>query len=158
MNDTASLQNILSGATSVIVRDPVTLIGVLGLLLWQQPKLTLISMIALPLCMIPITVFSRKVRRSSREMQAQSAELTQIMSEAFTGHRVVKAYNLENIAAGQFRATAQKFIGQYMRIVRAQEIPGPVIEFLGSHGVAALLAYLIYRSQSHPNPDMISRK
>ena len=153
MNDTGSLQNILSGATSVIVRDPVTLVSVIALLLWQQPKLTLISVIVLPLCMIPISIYSRKVRRTSRELQAQSAELTQIMSEAFTGHRVVKAYNLENIVAGQFHDTARKTVGNYMRIIRAMEIPGPLIEFFGSCGVALLLAYLIQHSQSRPNPE-----
>ncbi len=151
MNDTQSLQTILSGATSVIVRDPVTLISVLGLLFWEQPKLTLISLVALPVCAIPILIFSRKVRRSSREMQTQSAELTQIMTEAFTGHRIVKAYNLESIAAEKFRATARKSVGHYMRIIRAMEIPGPLIEFFGSCGVALLLAYLIYLSPSHPS-------
>jgi subfamily B ATP-binding cassette protein MsbA len=148
MNDTASLQITLSNATSVIVRDPVTLIGVLGLLFWQEPRLTLISMIVLPVCAIPIVVFSRKVRHASREMQAQSAELTQIMSEAFTGQRVVKAYNLENIVAEQFRSVARKSAGNYMRIIRAVEIPGPLIEFFGSVGIALMLAYLIYLSQS----------
>ncbi|HSY09959.1 MAG TPA: ABC transporter transmembrane domain-containing protein, partial [Candidatus Dormibacteraeota bacterium] len=136
MNDTAALQNILSGATSVIVRDPVTLISVLGLLFWEQPKLTLISLIALPVCAVPILIFSRKVRRSSREMQTQSAELTQIMTEAFTGHRIVKAYNLEQNVAEKFRVTARNFVGHYMRIVRANEISGPLIEFFGSCGVA----------------------
>jgi ATP-binding cassette, subfamily B, bacterial MsbA len=152
MNDTASLQTILSNATSVIVRDPVTLVGVLGFLFWLQPKLTLISMFVLPVCMIPIAIFSRKVRRSSREMQTQSAELTQIMSEAFTGHRIVKAYNLEHIAGEKFRDTARKSVGHYMRIIRAMEIPGPLIEFFGSCGVALVLTYLIYHSQSRPNP------
>ncbi len=151
MNDTAALQNVLSGATSVIVRDPVTLVSVLGALFWEQPMLTLISLIALPVCAIPILIFSRKVRRSSREMQTQSAELTQIMTEAFTGHRIVKAYNLEHIAAEKFRVTARKSVGHYMRIVRANEIPGPLIEFFGSCGVALVLAYLIYLSPSHPS-------
>jgi len=146
MNDTASLQNILSGATSVIVRDPVILVGVLAFLLVQDSRLTLISMIVLPLCAIPIVIFSRKVRRASREMQAQSAELTQIMSEAFTGQRVVKAYGLEEIAAGQFRATARKTVGHYMRIIRAVEIPGPLIEFFGSVGVSLVLAYLLFHA------------
>jgi subfamily B ATP-binding cassette protein MsbA len=152
MNDTAALQLILNNATSVIVRDPVILVSTLAFLLWQQPMLTLISLIVLPVCAIPIAIYSRKVRRPAREMQAQSAELTKIMTESFTGHRVVKAYNLEDIATGQFRATAQKFVGQYMRIVRALEIPGPLIEFLGSVGIAALLAYLIYFSHSRPSP------
>jgi subfamily B ATP-binding cassette protein MsbA len=145
------LQSILSGATSVIVRDPIALITIVGFLFSQQPKLTLISMVVLPACAIPIVIFSRKVRRASREMQAQFAELTQIMTEAFTGHRVVKAYNLEKLVAEEFHATVRKSIGNYMRIVRAVEIPGPLIEFFGSCGVALLLAYLIYLSQSRPS-------
>jgi subfamily B ATP-binding cassette protein MsbA len=73
------------------------------------------------------------------------------MTEAFTGHRVVKAYNLEKLVAEEFHATVRKSIGNYMRIVRAVEIPGPLIEFFGSCGVALLLAYLIYLSQSRPS-------
>lgn len=152
INDTQSLQSILSNATSVIIRDPVKLIGILGFLFWQQPRLTLISLIALPVCVIPIAIFSRKVRRSSKAMQAQSAELTQIMSEAFTGHRIVKAYNLEGIAAEKFRVTARKSVGHYMRIIRSVEIPGPLIEFFGSCGVALVLLYLINHAAASPNP------
>jgi ATP-binding cassette, subfamily B, bacterial MsbA len=152
MNDTGSLQSILSGATSVIVRDPIVLIGTIAFLFSQQPRLTLISMIVLPICIIPIVFFSRKVRRPSREIQAQYAELTQIMTEAFTGYRIVKAYNLENTVAGEFRNTARKAVGNYMRIIRAGEIPGPLIEFFGACGIALLLAYLIYLSKSQPSP------
>jgi subfamily B ATP-binding cassette protein MsbA len=152
MNDTGALQVVLSNATSVVVRDPIKLIGVLGLLFWQQPQLTLISMIALPVCVVPIIIFSRKVRRSSREMQTHTAELTQIMAEAFTGHRIVKAYNLENLVTEKYRATIHKFVSHYMRIIRAMEMPGPLIEFFGSVGVALLLAYLIYYSTSRPEP------
>jgi subfamily B ATP-binding cassette protein MsbA len=151
--DTQALQNILSNATAVMVRDPVTLIGILAFLFYQQPRLTFISLIALPVCVIPIAIFSRKVRRNSKAMQAQSAELTQIMSEAFTGHRIVKAYNLEGIAAEKFRSTARRIVSHYMKNVRAIEIPGPLIEFFGSCGVALVLWYLLKHSQfSHPNP------
>src|SRR5690348_3755385 len=147
MNDTNALLNILNNAVSVVVRDPVSLVGVLAFLLWQQPKLTLITMIVLPAVMIPILVYNRKIRRSSREAQTLLAEQTQIMSEAFTGHRVVKAYSLEPIVAEQFRSAARRFVSQYMRIIRAGSIPGPLIEFFGSCGVALLLAYLIYGRQ-----------
>jgi subfamily B ATP-binding cassette protein MsbA len=151
MNDTQMLQNILSSATAVIVRDPATLISMLALLLWQQPKLTLISLVVLPACVIPIAVYSRKVRRASREMQAQTAELTQIMTEAFTGHRIIKAYNLENTAGEKFRETARRSISQFMRIVRSNEITGPMIEFFGGCGVALLLVYLIFYSDKAPS-------
>ncbi|HYA79274.1 MAG TPA: ABC transporter ATP-binding protein [Candidatus Nitrosopolaris sp.] len=150
MSDTSALQNVLSGATSVIIRDPVTLIGMLTLLLSSQPLLTLISMVALPVCLLPLSIYNRKVRRSSREMQTQTAGLMQVMAEAFTGHRIVKAYNLENAVATEFRKTADKTVSQYMRIIRANEISGPMIEFFGSIGVALALLYLIYHTLSQP--------
>jgi subfamily B ATP-binding cassette protein MsbA len=61
------------------------------------------------------------------------------MHEGLTGARVVKAYNLEDIVVDDFQARQQHFYGRYMRMVRAGEIPGPLIEFFGSVGVALLL-------------------
>jgi subfamily B ATP-binding cassette protein MsbA len=153
INDTGALQNILNNAVSVVVRDPVTLVSLLAFLLWEQPRLTLITVVFLPVCIIPIAIFNRKIRRSSREMQTQSADLTQTMTEAFTGHRIVKAYNLEGIVTAEFQNITRRFVSHYMRIVRASSIPGPLIEFFGSCGVALLLAYLICHSQGHPNPS-----
>jgi subfamily B ATP-binding cassette protein MsbA len=152
MNDTGALQSVISNATSVIVRDPVTLIGILAYLLWRQPMMTLISLIVLPVCMIPLTILSRKIRRASREMQNQSADLMQVMTEAFSGHRVVKAYNLENIVTDEFRTTARKSIGNYMRIVRAIEMSSPIIDFLASFGVALAMLYMIYLARKQPDP------
>jgi subfamily B ATP-binding cassette protein MsbA len=152
MNDTTALQMVVSGATSVVVRDPVVLVGVLGYLLYRQPLMTLISLVVLPVCMIPLAIYSRKIRRASREMQNQSADLMQVMSEAFSGQRVVKAYNLEHVVVDQFRQTARKSIGQYMRIVRANEMSSPIIDFLAATGVALALLYMIYLAKAHPNP------
>jgi subfamily B ATP-binding cassette protein MsbA len=151
MNDTSTLQVILSNATAIVVRDPVTLISLVSYLLWTQPKLTLITVIVMPACLIPIIIFSRKIRRSSREMQTQSADMTQIMTEAFTGHRIVKAYNLEEIVTNDFQNTTRRTVSHYMRIVRAQSIPGPLIEFFGSCGVALLVAYVVSHHQAPEN-------
>jgi subfamily B ATP-binding cassette protein MsbA len=73
------------------------------------------------------------------------------MHEAFTGNRIIKAYNLESTVLKQFRETTRKYIGQAMRIVRANEIPSQVTEFLGGLGVALVLLYVVYftdRSQT----------
>ncbi len=152
MNDTQALQTILTNVTSVIVRDPISLIGVLGFLFIQQPRLTLLSIIVLPVCVIPIAIYSRKIRRSSRDAQTQTAELVQTMTEGFTGHRVIKAYNLENIVADKFRETAGRSVSLVMRITRATEIPSVLIEFFGACGLALMLAYLIRPAGGRPLP------
>jgi len=153
MSDTYALQNVLSGATSVIIRDPVTLVSVLALLLYRPEtrKLTFLSLIVLPFCLIPLSIYNRKVRQSSREVQKQNAGLMELMTESFTGHRIVKAYNLERVVASEFHDTAHKAISQYMRGIRANEITGPIIDFLGALGVALALLYLIYFTQARPS-------
>ena len=152
MNDTAALQTILTNVTSVIVRDPIAVIGTLIFLFSQQPKLTLIALIVLPVCVIPIAIYSRKIRRSSREAQTQSAELMQTMTEGFTGHRVIKAYNLEKMMAEKFRKTTRRSISLLMRMTRASEIPSIVIEFLGACGLALMIAYLVRPGNGQAQP------
>ena len=153
MSDTQALQNIFSGATSVIVRDPVTLISIMAWLLWRPETrtMTLISLVVLPVCIIPLSIFSKKVRRSSGELQRQNAGLVQVMAEAFTGHRVVKAYNLEAVVTAEFSATAGRSTGNYMRIIRANEITSPIIDLLGATGVAIALIYMNSSPSSRPS-------
>ena len=143
-SDTSTLQNVLSNMTAVMVKDPVTLISILAYLLWTEPKLTLLSMIVLPVCVLPIAIYSRKVRQASKTIQTHTAKMIKVMAEAFTGYRVVKAYNLEETVTEQFRAVSRDFISQIMRIVRAAETPGAILEVVGSFGVALLLLYLSF--------------
>jgi subfamily B ATP-binding cassette protein MsbA len=141
--DTVTLQNTISGSLVVLIKDPAMLIGLIVYLFWQQPLLTLFSLVVFPVCLVPIVVYSRKVRKSSGAVQTQYARLSRIMHESFTGNRIIKAYNLEKSAAAQFREASGRFISHYMRTVRAAELPGPLIEFFGGVGVACLFYYIL---------------
>jgi ATP-binding cassette, subfamily B, bacterial MsbA len=150
MTDTGTLQGIISNATTVIIKDPVTLVSLLSWVLWKETKLTLLSLVVMPICMLPIIVYGRKVRRSSRALQTHAAELSHVMAEAFSGNRVIRAYNLEATVVEQFKVTASKFIGHFMRIVRSIEIPGPLLEFVGAVGLSLLLLYLVFNRGARP--------
>jgi subfamily B ATP-binding cassette protein MsbA len=141
-NDTQILHNVIGGWLASVVKDPVTLVCLLAVLLWQEPTLTLISIVVLPVCLVPIIVYSRKVRKSARAMQTHAAELSNLMHECFTGNRIIKAYNLEDTVLTQFRETTRKYIGHMLRVIRANEIPSQVTEFLGGLGVALVFVYV----------------
>ena len=151
VSDTGQLQGVISNTLSVVVKDPVTLVCLLAYLLWAQPKLTLISLVAVPVCVVPIVIYSRKVRHSSAAIQGYFAELATLMIEAFTGSRIIKAYNLEGTVVRRFSDTAQKFIGQYLRVIRATETPGPLLEFFGAVGVSLVFLYLVFQTGPRPN-------
>ena len=142
-NDTQALRTIIGNSLASLISDPVTIIVLFTLLLTQQPLLTLFSIVVLPACIVPITIYGRKVRKSARAMQTHAADLSRLMHESFTGNRIIKAYNLEEMMLARFREITKKFVSQSMRVVRANEIPGSVLEFLGSVGVTLILFYVV---------------
>src|ERR1035437_6447483 len=143
-NDTQVLFGIIGSSFASAVKDPVTIITMLSYQLVIQPKLTLISAIVFPVCLVPIIIFGRKVRKSARAVQEYNAELTNLMHESFTGNRVIKAYNLESTVISQFQNTTKKYVGQMMRVIRANEIPSQRMEFFGAAGIALVFLYILH--------------
>ena len=141
-SDTQVLFGIIGGTFASAVKDPITIVCLIGYQLTMQPVLTLVSVVVFPVCLVPIIIFGRKVRKSARAVQEHNASLTNLMHESFTGNRVIKAYNLEATVVEQFRATTQKFVGQAMRVIRANEIPSQLMEFFGAAGIALVFIYV----------------
>src|ERR1035437_472233 len=86
-NDTVVLYGIIGNSFASMVRDPVTILCLIGYQMAIQPKLTLVSVIVFPVCLVPIIIYGRKVRKSARAVQEYNAALTNLMHESFTGNR-----------------------------------------------------------------------
>jgi subfamily B ATP-binding cassette protein MsbA len=145
-NDTQMLYNVIGGSIASLVKDPFIVIFTAAFLLTQQPQLTLVSMVVMPVCLVPMIIYGRKVRKSARAMQGHISDLSNLMHESFTSNRIIKAYNLEETVSKKFRETTQKYLGQMMRVVRANEIPSQLTEFLGAVGIALVLGYVVFRA------------
>src|SRR5579862_1084883 len=146
--DTQSLRLVVGSSIATLVSDPFTILMVVAMLLSMQPVLTLFSLVVLPVCIVPISIYARKVRQSARAMQSHTADLSKVMHEAFTGNRIIKAYNMEDKVLAEFRQVTNKFVNQTMRVIRANEIPGNVTEFLGGLGVTLILLYIAFAKTS----------
>jgi subfamily B ATP-binding cassette protein MsbA len=107
-------------------------------------------MVVFPVCIVPIVIFGRKVRKSARAVQEYNADLTNLMQESFTGNRIIKAYNLEDTITSEFRATTKKYVSQMMRVIRANEIPSQLMEFFGATGIALVFFYVQHSFQFLP--------
>ena len=149
-NDTQVLYGIVGNSFSSAVKDPITVFCLLGYHLATNTTLTLISIVVFPVCIVPIVIFGRKVRKSARAVQEYNAELTNLMHESFTGNRVIKAYNLEETVSSEFRATTKKYVGQLMRVVRANEIPSQLMEVFGATGIALVFFFIHHSMQFLP--------
>jgi subfamily B ATP-binding cassette protein MsbA len=142
IGDTTVLQNMIGVSTVTLVTQPIQLITLAAVPLAVSPKLTALALITFPLCVIPVIVYNKKVRKAGAAIQTEQANLGKLMHESFTGNRIIKGYNLEKVVVDRFLANQKKFISQYMRVIRSTETPGPIIEFLAAVGIAVLLLYL----------------
>jgi subfamily B ATP-binding cassette protein MsbA len=157
-NDTGVLASIIGGAFVSVIKDPVTVLALVGYQLTIQPKLTFISIIIFPICLVPAIIYGRKVRKSARAVQEYNAELSNLMHESFTGNRVIKAYNLEDSVIAEFKTTTRKYVGQVLRVVRANEIPSQLVEFFAAAGIALVFLYVHHlpKDQMPTQGDFIS--
>jgi ATP-binding cassette, subfamily B, bacterial MsbA len=142
IGDVGVLQNMIGVSMVTIIKEPIRLISFAVIPFAINAKLTAIALVTFPLCVIPVVIYNRKVRRAGAAIQTEAANLSKVMHEAFTGNRIIKGYNLETVVVDRFKANQQKFIGHFMRVVRSTETPGPLIEFFAAIGVAILLLYL----------------
>ena len=145
-SDTGALQNAIGNSMVTVITDPPRLVFLLVCAFALHPTWTLIALFVVPLCAIPISFYNKKVRHSAGQIQDQNADMSKIMHEAFTGNRIIKAYNLEATVSNQFDRACNNFVGHSMRIVRAAELPGPMIEMLASFGISGVFYYILFIS------------
>jgi subfamily B ATP-binding cassette protein MsbA len=121
-----------------LVRDGLTVVGLLASLLWIDWELTLYALAALPLAGVPIAGIGKRLRRIARSSQEQAAEMTARINEGLSGIRLSKTYRLEDYLSARADET---FETQRLLKVRATDQRAridPLLEALAGIGLAAV--------------------
>ena len=139
-----SIQHALGNSWVTIIREPITVISLIAVLLVRHSQLTLLSMCILPFTLLPYALYARRVRKSTRILVQQVSDQGKLVHESLSGYRILKAYNLEKKATDEFESTSRLMANHQMRIVRAGELPSGLMEILGSVGVAAFFLYIAF--------------
>ncbi|WP_379923578.1 ABC transporter transmembrane domain-containing protein [Erythrobacter sp. R86502] len=103
-SDTAVIENVVGTTVSVALRNTLTAIGGIGLLLYLAPSLTLGLLIGIPLVIAPIVFFGRKIRAVSRSSQDRIADVGAYVTEVLSAMKIVQSF-------GQERRESDRFAG-----------------------------------------------
>jgi ATP-binding cassette, subfamily B, bacterial MsbA len=141
INDVALMQNAVSNRLLDLFQQSFTLVALLALLLSTNFRLALISLVAAPLLVYPIVRFGKGMRRTSHRSQERMADLASLMAEGVRGHRVVKAFGMEEFEHRRFREATRRHLRVNLRAQMLAHGSGPVVESLAVLGAAALLIY-----------------
>jgi subfamily B ATP-binding cassette protein MsbA len=153
-NDVGAVQNSITTVVADLVKQPCTLVVVLATLLKMDWRLTLATLVLFPLCLVPILVYGRRIRKAAKASQQHQASLVSVLHEALVGMRVVKAFGMEEREAADFRQLCRDLFGQRMRVVRSKAISTPLIEMIS--GVGAALVFLYAYSTGMPASTLVS--
>ncbi|MEP6937059.1 MAG: ABC transporter transmembrane domain-containing protein, partial [Chthoniobacterales bacterium] len=141
-NDTRGLQAALTTVSSDLFRQPIGIVGGLAVLLYMDWRFTLVTLFLFPAVLIPLRLYGRRARSAVKNEQEDMGKMVVTMQETFAGIRVVKAFAREAHQEKSFRRSNQLQFSNAMRMIRAMEATGPLVEILAALGVGLALVYV----------------
>ncbi len=141
MNDLEKIQVATSQILADWLRQSFTAMFLLAVILQTDWKLALVSLTVLPFVLVPTVRLGKKIRRTTRGAQDDTAELNQVLQETLTGHQVVKSFGAEEVQSNRFRDRALRLRRSNLRYIRQQAIASPLIDFFGAVTIVGLVSY-----------------
>ncbi|KMQ74708.1 lipid A export permease/ATP-binding protein MsbA [Marinobacter subterrani] len=126
-------------AVTITLREGLTIVGLLGYMLYTNWKLTLIFLAVGPLIAAVVSFASKRFRKISQRIQGSMGDITHVASESITGYRVVRAFGGENYERHRFQEVSNKNLRQSLKMASTQAISIPVIQVLVAIAIAALV-------------------
>ncbi len=141
INDVSLMQVAVSNRLLDLLQQSVTLVVMLAMLLSIHFNLALVCVVVTPIIIYPVVRFGKGIRGTSHRSQERMAELAQLLTEGIRGHRVVKAFGMEDFEDRRFRFATLRHLKVNLRAQVLANLSSPVIETLAALGSAALMIY-----------------
>ena len=140
-SDVTQVQQAVSETVGDLIRESLALIGYLSLLLYLDWKLALMCLTGAPVVIYPLVRLGQRVRKTTKRSQEHLETISHLAQEAFSGHRIVKAFGMEAQEAGRFAEASNRLYRTNMKAISALSSLPPLMEFLGGLAMAGALWY-----------------
>ncbi|NTV42132.1 MAG: lipid A export permease/ATP-binding protein MsbA [Syntrophobacteraceae bacterium] len=141
VNDVNQMQSAVSDSITGLLKDFFSIVGLLVVVFHRDWQLALIAIVVLPVAFLPLVKFGRMLRRTISSTLQTYGNLSVILHETITGHRIVKAFCMEDYEKSRFAEENQTFFGHSMRSVSIRALSSPLMELLGGIGIVCIIVY-----------------
>jgi subfamily B ATP-binding cassette protein MsbA len=139
MNDIETLRNTLFNSFVSIIPQAVLLLGLLAYIFWLNWKLSLLTLVALPLIIQVIRILANELRAISEGVQQKAADITSHVQETLSQIRVVKSFSMEQNEINKFRKETEKSFRINMRAVQILASQKPIVALLQTVATVAVV-------------------
>lgn len=128
-----------TNAVTFIIRDTLTIIGLMSYLFYLNWKLTLFALAVAPLIIGLIRLTSRLFRRYSARIQASMGDVTRVAKESLESQRMIKVFNAEAQQLGAFEGVNEHNRASFMKLITVKAVSNPVVQMIAAVGLAAVM-------------------
>ena len=139
INDIDRIRSIVSSMIPELIREAITIAGLLCVVLYQSLQLAFFALVIMPAAVYPLSKLAKKMKKISRASQEKTSDISSKLSEIFTNIEIIKANNAQEFEHAKFTAENAKFFKLNLKSVKVNEMVSPMMEIFGSVGVAAVV-------------------
>ncbi len=139
INDIERIRTVVSNLIPDFLRESITIVGLLCVVVYQSFHLSFFALIIMPLAVYPLSRLAKKMKKISFKSQEKTSDISSRLSEIFTNIEIIKSSNAQNFEFEKFKEHNHNFFNLNMKAVKVSNLASPIMEVLGSLGVAIVI-------------------
>ncbi|QDF29392.1 ABC transporter ATP-binding protein [Halarcobacter anaerophilus] len=140
-NDINKIQSAVSSQIAGFIREILTIVALIGVVIYQSAELAFYGLIVMPLAIYPLSVLAKKMKKLSFKSQESASDITSHLSETFNNVEIIKANCTEKIELEKFEKHNSRFFNINIKAVKTSELTSPIMELLGAIAAALVIIY-----------------
>lgn len=139
VNDINRIQRAISNNLAEIIRESLTIVGLVGLVIYHSPELAFYGLIVLPLAIYPLSRLAKRMKKLSFKSQESNSDITSSLNESFNNIEIIKANSTEKVEVTKFSVHNMLFFKYNMKAVKTNQLTSPLMEIIGAFAFAAVI-------------------
>jgi len=138
-NDIGRVQYFVSNMLPELVRESLTVVGLIAYVIYLSPELAFYALVVLPAVIYPLVLIAKRLKKLSHRSQEKNADVMTRLTEIFNNGEIIKANATEGMELERFSDENWRFFKINMKSVYINELVSPILEIVAAIGLAAVI-------------------
>ena len=139
INDIGQIRSIVSTMLPELARQSLITLGLLGVVIYQSPRLAFFALVGLPAVLLPLSLIAKRLKKLAHRSQEKTSDITARLSEIFQNIEIIKARSAEKFEHEKFSKENMDYFKLNMKTVKTSQLSDPIMETMGAAGAAVVI-------------------
>ena len=146
ITDTEVLRSGIVTVSNDIIRQPFTLLGVAGVIVYLslengQFVFILAFLLSVPACVFPLRWLAKRLKKRAQRLQAQVGDISAYVTDSIQAPREIRAFNLQDEQVKGMRSRVRELMKWQLKVIKYDRSVAPMVEFISAVGISGVIIY-----------------